>query len=47
MMKELIKVIFLLVLGAVCFGAVISEIDNPKPNKLAVTVTRSIEEIKK
>jgi len=46
-MKELIKVVFALVLGAVCFGAAISGIENPKPTKLAVTITRSIQEIKK
>ena len=46
-MKEFVKVLFALVLGAVCFGAVISGIDNPKPSNLAVTITRSLKEIKK
>ena len=47
MMKEFVKVMFALVLGAVCFGAAISGIDNPKPTNLAATSMRSIEENKK
>jgi len=45
-MKEFVKVIFALVLGAVCFGAVISGIENPKPTKLAATIAQSIKENK-
>ena len=44
-MKELIKVTIALVLGALCFGAVISGIDNPKPTKLGVTIAHEIRKV--
>ena len=44
-MKELVKVTIALVLTALCFGAVINGIDNPKPTKLATTIAHEIRKV--
>jgi len=46
-MKQLVKITIALVLSALCFGAVINGIDNPKPSKLGVTIAREIREVTK
>ena len=42
-----LKTILIMAVLAACFAGVISGIDNPKPNKLAATITREIKEIVK
>jgi len=41
-MKEVMKVVASLVLVGLCFGMAINGVDNPKPSKLAATITREI-----